>query len=131
MSDEVKLHRIDLTCSPEQIRDYCERNDNWVVCLDAEMTSDDLAALYKRQVSISRPYEGLIAEIAGDPRTPRTVLEEILVRFRHSHEVMGSLATNETLADELVLALAEHEHPIVREHAGLLIQKRRTRGTRT
>ena len=108
---------VDLTWSPERIRDFCENNDDWTVMLDPGMTPADLEALYLRQLTVSTPYEGVIGEIAGDPRTPRSVLEDVATRFAGSIDVMGSLAINPATPEAVLDRLLQHEHEIVREHA--------------
>ena len=111
-------HRIvDLAWPPERIRDFCENEDNWTLLLESGMTSADIEALYRRQLTISAPYEGLIGEIAGDPRTPRWVLEDIATRFSGSIEVLGSLAANRAAPEAVLDRLQQHEHDVVREHA--------------
>ena len=108
---------LDLSWSPKRIKDFCENNDNWVLLLEPGMTTADVETLYRKQVTISAPYEGLIAEIASDPRTPRWVLEDIGSRFEASIEVMGALATNPAAPEAVLERLQQHQHPIVREHA--------------
>jgi hypothetical protein len=115
---------VDLSWPPERIREFCEKTDDWILELDAGMTPADLEALYRRQVAVPAPYDGLIGEIAGDPRTPQWVLEDIATRFAGSFQVMSGLATNPEAPEAVLTRLRQHEHPIVREHAELTLRRR-------
>lgn len=108
---------VDLSWPPEKIREFCESNDGWILLLDSGMTPADIEALYRRQVAVAAPYAGLIAEIAGDTRTPQWVLEDILARFASSVEVLAGIAANPAAPETLLRRLQQHEHPSVREHA--------------
>src|SRR5436190_232328 len=100
--DEVDdLTEVDLSWPPERIKEFCENNDDWVLMLDSGLTPADIDALYRRQLTVSAPYEGVISEIAADIRTPQWVLEDIMARFASSVSVMTSLATNFTAPETL------------------------------
>lgn len=116
---------VDLNWPPDKLKEFCQKNDNWILQLDVGMTSADVEALYRRQLTIPAPYEGVIAEIAGDERTPRWALEDVLVRFLGSVEVMASLATNGAVSEDVLRRLLVHDHPTVREHAEHSLQRRR------
>jgi hypothetical protein len=72
---------------------------NWFLVLAPDMDSDAIGALYQRQVTTPLPYKELIAEIAGDERTPSP--------------------------DDILLALTSHAHEVVREHARLSLKRKR------
>lgn len=112
-----KLRIVDLTWSPERIRHFCENTDNWILLLDSSMTAADLETLYRRQLTVAAPYAGVIAEIAGDVRTPEWVLEDVVTRFADSTEILSSLATNRAVPEALLAQLEQHEESIIREHA--------------
>ena len=115
---------VDLDWPPDKIKEFCENNDNWILQLSPQMTPDGVSALYRRQLTVPAPYEGLIAEIAGDERTPQWVIENVCTRFASSVEVMASLATNPAVSEETLHRLLSHEHPSVREHAEQTLRRR-------
>lgn len=127
MSDDSPLRIVDLNWPPQTIRTFCEQNDNWMLELGPHLTSGDLESLYQRQLTVPDPYVGLIAEIAGDDRTPGQVLADIWNRFGDSLEVASSLATNPEVPDEILQHLLGHEEDTVREHADYTIRARRAR----
>ena len=111
------IQLVDLTWPPERIRHFCENNDNWILLLYSGMAPADLEALYWRQLTVSAPYEGVIAEIAADVRTPQGVLEDIATRFAGSIEVLASLATNRAAPESVLERLQQHGDPSIRERA--------------
>lgn len=118
------LRIVDLSWPPEKIKEFCENNDDWLLMLDSGLTPADIEALYRRQLTVPAPYEGVIGEIAEDPRTPQWVLEDIVTRFAGSIEVMASLATNFTAPETLLKRLQQHDDPDVRLHAELSLRPR-------
>jgi hypothetical protein len=115
---------VDLSWPPEEIKEFCENNDGWLLMLDSGLTPADIDALYRRQLTVPAPYEGVISEIAEDTRTPQWVLEDIVTRFASSLEVMASLATNSTAPVTLLERLQQHEDPDVRLRAELSLRPR-------
>jgi hypothetical protein len=116
---------VDLTLPPAKLKEFCETHDNWVLRLGDDLLPGDVAALYDRQLTIDEPYEGVIAEIAEDGRTPRHTLTDIATRFRQSIAVMSALATNTNTTSELLQLLLKHKSKIVRDHARRALGERR------
>ena len=116
---------IDLTWPPDKIREFCESQDNWVLVIPESWTASDVEALYQRQLTIDRPYLGVISEIAADPRLSAETLADLWARFGQAIEVAGALATNPATPESLITLLAGHPEEVVREHAQATIQDRR------
>jgi hypothetical protein len=119
--NDSTLRVVDLSWSPERIKDFCENNSDWILQLGPEITATDLERLYRRHLAVTTPYLGVIAEIAGDERTPDWILNDIASRFWVDVEVMAYLATNKSASNELLRRLLDHEHSSVREHAEALL----------
>jgi len=118
------LKRVNQNWSPERIKSFCEETDDWVLELDDGLGPEEIKALYARQVASHGCYEGLVAEVAGDARTPEPVLRDIARRFQASTEILASLATNLATPTDVLDTLLGHTHPMVVEHARALRRQR-------
>jgi hypothetical protein len=113
----VKLKEVDLSWSPDKIREFCEATDDWVLELPQHWQTTDIERLYRTHASATTPCIGVISEIAADSRTTVAALQDIWARFGTALEVASALATNPSASEPLLRELAVHPDEIVRQHA--------------
>lgn len=127
MPSRERMRTVDLRWSPERIKSFCERTKDWILVLPDQMAPTEVESLYWRQIEATSHYAGLIAEIAGHRKAPRTVLRDVALRFKSSREIMAALATNPSLPKRLLGELLHHVDAVVREHAQYALAKQARR----
>jgi hypothetical protein len=111
------MTNVDLTWPPDRIREFCESQDNWMLYIPEDWSASDVEALYQRQLTVDRPYLGVISEIAADARASVETLSDIWSRFGEATAVASALAVNPATPRSLRKRLADHPEEVVRQHA--------------
>jgi len=115
MSEDLKL--VDLTWSPDRIREFCESSDNWILELPSHWTTADVEELYRRHLGTDRIYLGVVVEIGGDARVSEEILLDIWKRFGSDIAVASAIATNPKTPESLLRELASHPDETIKGHA--------------
>lgn len=107
---------VNLDWAPELIKEFCEKESEWVLSIPGDWSADRLEALYRRQVDSSTCSPGLVAEIVGHANTPVRVLEEAANLFGQNEEVASAIASNPITPISVLRELEKSEFESVREH---------------
>jgi hypothetical protein len=120
------MKTVDFRWPPERIKAFCEKETDWIFEIPDDVSAEDLAELYRRQVTSPARYNAVIAEIAGHANTPVETLDEMLTAFGDDEEITSALATNPSTPVAVLRILKGSRFESVRTHAEQSLERLKT-----
>src|SRR4030067_218613 len=96
----MKIEKVNILLSPKELSLFLESNDNWILSIDENYSSNELRELFDKHINSPYCSDIIIESIAEHPNTPIDILE--MLSEKEDWKILDALSTNTSINSKVI-----------------------------